>query len=67
MNLAYDFLGVGESSHLELAEDFLSINNDIEDAAGAFDELGLDAYGLLDFIRQTGGLWAVVSFAAIGD
>jgi len=65
--LADDFLGGGISSHLELAEDFLAIYGDIEDAAGAFDEFGLDAYGLLDFIRQTGGLWAVVSFAAIRD
>lgn len=40
---------------------------DVEDAAGAFNELGCDAEIFFQFLRQTGGAWVVVSLRAVFD
>jgi len=58
---------LGEAAGLELAEDQLAVDADVEDAAAALDQLGLDAELALDCVRQTGGLGKVVSLAAVLD
>ena len=65
--MADDFLGFWDAAGLVFAEDHPAVNDDVEDAAAAFNQFGLGAGFLLDLFRQTGGLWIVVSFAAIGD
>jgi hypothetical protein len=65
--LAENLLWLGETARLALAEDLLSIHHDVEDAAGAFDELGLGPGLLLNDFRQTGGLGVVVSLSAVRD
>ena len=47
--------------------DELAVDGDVEYARAATDELGLDAEGVLDPGRQTGGLRQEVSSAAVGD
>ena len=65
--LADDFFRLGKSAGLVLAEDLLTVDDDIEDAPGSFDQSGLDACFLFDLVRQTGGTRAVVSLATVGD
>ena len=57
----------GESADLVLTEHERTVCLDVEDAAGALDQLGLDVESLLDGFRQTGGLGQVVSRYTIGD
>jgi hypothetical protein len=65
--LVDDLAGLRESAGVVLAEDLPAVDDDIEDAAPAADELGLYAGLSFDLFRQTGGVWKVVSFATIGD
>ncbi len=52
---------------IELAVDDLAVNFDVENAASACDQCGIDPFGFFDCGRQTGGLWRVVSLHAVGD
>ena len=45
----------------------VSIHDDVEDSASAFDQFCLDSRRFLNGIRQTGGLRGVVSLYAVGD
>lgn len=56
-----------ESIFLVFAEDQLTIDDDVKDPAGAFDELGFDAKLVFDCLRQTGGLGQVISHTAVFD
>ena len=56
-----------EAPFLLLGEERLVVGGDDEDAAGAADELGVDAELFLDLGRQTGGPREVVSNAAVVD
>jgi hypothetical protein len=67
VEFAEHLLMFGEAADLILGEDQLPVGGDIKDAAAAFDELGLDAVGLLDGFRQTGGFGKVVSLHAVLD
>jgi len=62
-----DFAVLGESADLMLAEDQSAVDFDIEDAPGAFDQLGFQACGFPDCSRQTDGFRGVVSHDAVGD
>jgi len=62
-----DFLVIWEAPGLVFAVDELAVRLDVENAAGPFDEIGLDAELFLDSGRQTGGLGEVASDAAVGD
>ena len=57
----------GESVHVVFAENHLSIDDDVKDAATAFDESGVDTTVILDCGGQTGRLGFVVSLHAVGD
>lgn len=48
---------LGEASGLLPGKDDLVIHLDIEDAAGAADELRLDTESVPDLVRQTDGAW----------
>ena len=50
-----------------LREQQLTIDSDVEDAAAAGFQLGVDPEGLLQFGRQTGGCGLVVSDRAVLD
>lgn len=50
-----------------LGVDQVSIHNDVEDSAAAFDQFRLDSRRFLNGIRQTGGLRGVVSLHAVGN
>jgi hypothetical protein len=50
-----------------LAENEAAIDLHVKDSAGSRDQLRLDATGLLDGGRQTGGAGQVVSLRAVGD
>ena len=52
---------------LVLRENLLPVDDNVEDAAVAGDDLGLQPELTLNRGRQTGGLWLVVSTDAIGD
>ena len=56
-----------KAMRLVLREDLLSVDLDVEDAALAGDDLGLQPELALNRGRQTGGLWPIVSTNAIGD
>ncbi len=63
-----DYLvGLREAPGLVLRVDAGAVGHDVEDAVGAFDQLGLDTELLLQRGRQTGGLGKEVSSAAVGD
>ena len=62
-----DLVGLREPSQLLLGEDQRPIDDDLEGAVTAFDQLDTVAEFILDAGRQTGGLWPVVSFHAISD
>ena len=63
-----DHLGVvREAAGLVLREDEVAVGDDVEDAAAAFDQLGLDTELALQPGLQTGGLGQVVSLHAVGD
>lgn len=47
--------------------DQVPIHNDVEDAAAALDQFGLNARCILDRVRQTGGLRGVVSLHAVSN
>jgi len=52
---------------LVLREDLVAIDDDVEDAAVAWDDLAVNSQLALDRRRQTGGVWPVVSTDAIGN
>jgi hypothetical protein len=56
-----------EAPELPLREDQLVAGLDLEDAALAANELGMQAELALDLSRQTGGSWVVVSARAVLD
>ena len=56
-----------ESVDVVLAEDFVAIQDHIEDAAAALNHLRFDARFALDCCRQTDGFGFVVSLYAVGD
>ena len=58
---------VGELARFVLGVQQLAIDNHIEDAAAAIDELGLDVERLLQLGSQTDRLGPVVSLHAVGD
>ena len=57
----------GESVHFVFTEDHRSVDDDVKDAATAFDESGVDTTVILDCGGQTGRLGLVVSLHAVGD
>jgi hypothetical protein len=57
----------GKTPLLFLREEGVVADGDDEDAAGTADEIGLEAEGLPDRGRQTGGPGKVVSNAAVVD
>ena len=66
-NGGLNFAGVGESSHLELREDHLTVDLDVVDAAASLEKLDLGAKFLLQLGRQPGGPRQVVSLVAVFD
>ena len=56
-----------ESIFVVLAENQITIDDDVKDPARAFDKFGLDAELAFDCFRQTGGLGQVVSHPAVLD
>ena len=65
--LREDLFWVGEAAGFRLRVDRASVDDYVEHAAAAANQLGLDADFLLDRGRQTGGLREVVSGAAVRD
>lgn len=57
----------GEASGFLFAPDLFIVRIHVEDAAGAFDELGGDVELLLNGFRQTGGAREVVSLRTVFD
>ncbi len=54
----FDDLFVGwEPVGVVLAVDQFVIDFDVEDSLAALDEFSVDAFGVFDCGRQTGGLW----------
>ncbi len=62
-----DLMRLGKTPGLMLAEHTFSVGHDVEDSTAAADQLGFHADLGLDFLRQTGGSWKVVSVPAVGD
>ncbi len=62
-----DLVRFGKTANFMLAEHAFPIGHDVENTATAANQLGLHADFGLDFLRQTGGSWKVVSVSAIGD
>ncbi len=56
-----------EAACLVLAPELLAVGGDVEDSAGALDQLGFYAEFLFDGVRQTGGGGLVVSLHAEFD
>jgi len=50
-----------------LAEDHISVSDDVEDATAALDQLGLNAEFLVDGCDQTGRTRLVISLYAVFD
>lgn len=67
LQLAQNFLVFGKSIDLMLREDQATINFHVKNAALALDQFGIDAIGVFNGGRQTGGLGRVVSHYAIGN
>jgi hypothetical protein len=64
---ALDLAGRGEASRSLLREDEIAVDDDVEDASRALDELGPDAESCFQLVRQTGGARQVASSAAVLD
>ena len=62
-----DLLVRREAVGLVLGVDAGAVEDDVEDAAVPALQASGDAEFLLDGGLQTGGLWVVVSFGAVGD
>jgi len=58
---------LGKAPGSVLAVDQVAVDLHVEDAAPAFDELGLNVELVFDRFRQTGGLGQVVSISAVSD
>jgi hypothetical protein len=56
-----------EAARVALAPNLRPVHMHVKHAAGAFDQLGIDAEFILDRLRQTGGCGKVVSLHAILD
>jgi len=54
-----------ESPRFELREYNVSIYNDIEDTTNPWDQIYMHIKDLANFIRQTDGIWFIVSLGAI--
>lgn len=61
----YYFIVLGESARFELGVNHVAVGDHIEYAAATGDQLCIDPENTLEFIRQTGGPWFVVSFIAV--
>jgi len=57
----------GKSIGLMLGIDQVSVHDDIENSSAPFDQFCFDTSGILNRVRQTGGLRRVVSLDAVGD
>ena len=66
-NQSEDLTRFGKASDRLLGEDQPAVGDDVEDAAAARDESGIEAPGLLELGRQTGGTGQIVSLLAVGD
>lgn len=66
-DLGFDLAGLREAPYLFLGEDQPVVHGDLEDAAAALDELGLNAELRFDLLRQPGGAGVVVSSRAVLD
>jgi hypothetical protein len=61
-----DYLaGVRETARFVFREHQLVIDDDIEDTVAAGDQFGIYSEGIAQFIRQTGGVWFIVSLLAV--
>ena len=58
---------VREAAHVVLTPNLFAVDVNVEHAAGALDQLGINAELLLDRSRQTGGLGKIISLRAIFD
>jgi hypothetical protein len=67
LQLLQNLLVCGKSTDLVLAEDALTVDLDVEDAAAALDQVRPRAGFFLNSVRQTGGLGFVVSLHAVSD
>ncbi len=65
--LGEDLVVLGEAVRFVFAVDVRPVNFDVEDASSAFDQFRPGARASFDCVRQTGGLWEIVSLNAIGD
>jgi hypothetical protein len=66
-DLVEDLVARGKAVGLVLRVDALAVERHVEDPAVTALEAGGDSELLLDGGLQTGGLWVVVSFGAVGD
>jgi hypothetical protein len=62
-----DLFGLRIAARLVLREDQLAVEDDVEDAAVAANQLGDDAGLPFDLGRQTGGPGEIVSTSAVGE
>jgi len=62
-----NLLFLRETPDLLLGKYQLTVNFDVKNTTTATDEFGLDAGFLGNPGRQTGGLWQIVSLAAVRD
>jgi hypothetical protein len=67
LDLRKNLLVLREPAYVVLAPNLRAVDVNVEDAAGAFDQLRINAELLLDCFRQTGGCRKVVSLHAILD
>ncbi|GEM_PF-2481179 len=67
LQLAEDFVVLGELAGLMLRVDESAIDLHIENPAAAFDEFGINPGSCFDCVRQTGGFGRVVSLNAVGN
>jgi hypothetical protein len=58
---------LGKPADFVLREDLLAVDRHVKHATAALDEHGLDALGLLDLGRQTGGARQIISGDAVFD
>jgi hypothetical protein len=65
--LPQNFLVLRKDSGVVLGVDLPAINFDVEDPSGALDQFRIDAFGVPNGIRQTGGFGQVVSLSTVGN
>jgi hypothetical protein len=67
LELVENFVVLREPADVVLAPDLRAVHVHVEHTAGTFDQLRRHLEGLLDLIRQTGGLGQIVSLGAVFD